>query len=619
MNIFESYQENAKLKTQEGAFSRKDSPRNDDILEIMSDVSDVSERSLSPILSNNLRCKFCTCDEDESACICIKCRNTQHRATSPDEEMTQIDSDVVTHISFKRQKLDFELPVISGYSLYQAIQDEEKRGTNFIFDVDEMLDQWNKDKIKIGIIKSKNISNLRANIFDQNIFKLTGKHIEHMYNSSLTHVVIDKEHGYQEVDELLFKWCGLTEPFPFHVVNEDWLIDFSHMKIIPDEKRYARVRPEKKQVVVQEDIFSEDDDYDDDDDGENNHYIIDIFKELADIYEQKLINELNDVFKSRAYKTACNKLEKLPHIEYVEDIPTHIWPKESNMWQHIKEIVETGTCEKLVYFRNHPDIITNRTFTKIHGIGPSRARDLMNAGHRSIADLRSEKGLNSLRPLERTCLSCYEDLQQRIPRNEVQEFVEIVEKVVKNEVPESEVIAAGSFRRGLPTCGDIDILIMIPDNYDGIHLISFLHEKLGAKGANLFVYDLTNVSENSTNYMCIGKLPKSGSLYRRIDVKVYNAPQYPFALSAFTGCDHWNRSLRYFARKKGFSLSDKGLTVKSQHAIDYLFSVGRFEQAMQSSVGNCVPFISDERDIFITLGLSDYFKEPCERTGSIFQ
>ena len=71
----------------------------------MSDVSDVSERSLSPILSNNLRCKFCTCDEDKSACICIKCRNTQHRATSPDEEMTQIDSDVVTHISFKRQKL----------------------------------------------------------------------------------------------------------------------------------------------------------------------------------------------------------------------------------------------------------------------------------------------------------------------------------------------------------------------------------------------------------------------------------------------------------------------------------------------------------------------------------
>ena len=191
-------------------------------MEIASDVSDVSERT-SPILSNNLDAKDMMRTNQHVFGLNVK---TQHRATSPDEEMTQIDSDVVTHISFQRQKLDYELPVISGYSLYQAIQDEEKRGTNFIFDVDEMLDQLNKDKIKIGIIKSKNISNLRANIFDQNIFKLTGKHIEHMYNSSLTHVVIDKEHGYEEVDELLFKWCGL-EPFPFHVVNEDWLIDFS--------------------------------------------------------------------------------------------------------------------------------------------------------------------------------------------------------------------------------------------------------------------------------------------------------------------------------------------------------------------------------------------------------
>ena len=43
------------------------------------------------------------------------------------------------------------------------------------------------------------------------------------------------------------------------------------------------------------------------------------------------------------------------------------------------------------------------------------------------------------------------------------------------------------------------------------------------------------------------------------------------------------------------------------------------EKGMTSTVGNCVPFINDERDIFITLGLGAYFKEPFERTGSIFQ
>ena len=95
--------------------------------------------------------------------------------------------------------------------------------------------------------------------------------------------------------------------------------------------------------------------------------------------------------------------------------------------------------------------------------------------------------------------------------------------------------------------------------------------------------------------------------------------QFPFALSAFTGSDHWNRSLRYFARKKGFSLSDKGLYVKSQDALDYLLSVGRKTQAECSAIGHYVPDINDERDIFLTLGLEIYYKQPHERNGSIFQ
>ena len=591
----------------------------DEIFEAMSDVSDVSDRSISPILSNQLKCIYCTCGQDDATCACMKCRKMKS-SVAPDEA-TIIDSEASTCIDSERKRLDVDFTYeATNYAMYKAIKQQEKRGTNFIFDVDAMFAKWDIENVKIGVVKSKNISNRRVQIFDKNIFKLTNRRVYQKYTSCLTHVVIDKGHNYREVDELIFKWSGLTEPYPFKVVNEDWLIDFSTNKVIPDESLYTHLRPVNEVVEKYSDSESEyEENIDDEEDEDNNHNIIEIFSELAEIYEQSLINELSDVFKSRAYKTACDRLLKLPQIDCQEKIPTHIWPKESNMWQHIKEIVETGTCEKLTYFRNHPDIITNRAFTKIHGIGPRRARDLMNAGYRSISDLRTEKGLNALRPLERTCLSCYEDLQERIPRDEVKEYVDIVEKIVKNKVPNSEVVAAGSFRRGLATCGDIDILIMVPDNYDGVNLISFLHERLGAKGANLFTYDLTKVSEKSNNYMCIGKLSKSGSLFRRIDVKVYSASHYPFALSAFTGSDHWNRSLRCFARKKGFSLSDKGLYVKSQNAIDYLFSIGEIEKGMASNVDNYVPFINNERDIFLTLGIGDYFKEPFERIGSIFR
>ena len=130
---------------------------------------------------------------------------------------------------------------------------------------------------------------------------------------------------------------------------------------------------------------------------------------------------------------------------------------------------------------------------------------------------------------------------------------------------------------------------------------------------------MTSVVSTSMTYMGICKLPKCGSLYRRIDIKVYHLQCYAFALSAFTGNDHWNRSLRYFARKKGFSLSDKGLYVKTYDALDYLRSIGNEKQVEKSFIGGYVPFIFEERDIFVTLGIEERYKEPSQRNGSIFQ
>ena len=46
---------------------------------------------------------------------------------------------------------------------------------------------------------------------------------------------------------------------------------------------------------------------------------------------------------------------------------------------------------------------------------------------------------------------------------------------------------------------------------------------------------------------------------RRIDIKCYPFHQFAFALLHCTGSDHFNRSMRLFAKKKGLSLTDEGL------------------------------------------------------------
>merc|ERR1712070_27359 len=80
--------------------------------------------------------------------------------------------------------------------------------------------------------------------------------------------------------------------------------------------------------------------------------------------------------------------------------------------------------------------------------------------------------------------------------------------------------------------------------------------------SGLLVHDLTGSSDASSDhyavgYMGIGKLRQ---LHRRVDMKVYPIEEYGFALLYFTGSDHFNRSMRWYAHRRGLTLSDHGLS-----------------------------------------------------------
>ena len=47
--------------------------------------------------------------------------------------------------------------------------------------------------------------------------------------------------------------------------------------------------------------------------------------------------------------------------------------------------------------------------------------------------------------------------------------------------------------------------------------------------------------------------------FRRLDLKVYPVEEFAYALLYFTGSDHFNRSMRHYAKCRGYSLSDHGI------------------------------------------------------------
>jgi DNA polymerase lambda len=107
--------------------------------------------------------------------------------------------------------------------------------------------------------------------------------------------------------------------------------------------------------------------------------------------------------------------------------------------------------------------------SKIYGVGLVRANQLYEAGARGIDQLRNEPERFPLSTASRIGLAIYEDLLERIPRDEVAAIGEVVKAAVREIAPGDDAISIevmGSFRRGAADCGDVDFLIT-RDTADG--------------------------------------------------------------------------------------------------------------------------------------------------------
>lgn len=87
--------------------------------------------------------------------------------------------------------------------------------------------------------------------------------------------------------------------------------------------------------------------------------------------------------------------------------------------------------------------------------------------------------------------------------------------------------------------------------------------------------------------------------YRRIDIKFYPREQYGTAVLYFTGSQYFNRSMRFLAQKKGYTLNDHSLC-----------KCRRDSKGDKIWIGEPVPCFT-EKDVFKELKIP--FKEPWER------
>jgi DNA polymerase/3'-5' exonuclease PolX len=320
-------------------------------------------------------------------------------------------------------------------------------------------------------------------------------------------------------------------------------------------------------------------------------------------YKQTIIDSLEvlrkrDVadkqpFKARAYAKVITQLKNYNKPITSYDDVKNIEGIGDKISKKIKEILETGSLQsaekaKELYNINALDALQN-----IYGVGPAKATELVKSGITSIEQLREEVKSNPklLNDKQKIGLKYYEDLLERIPREEMEEHRDILKSLLPDEMEDYETEIVGSFRREAPTSGDIDVLIRVPEGTDSKTAKANLAEYVRLLKGFGYIEEILALGEHKC--MAISRMYKGKA--RRLDLLMTPDEEYAYAILYFTGSDKFNVGFRQYALDKGYSLNEHTLTPVKEGVKE-------------------VPYMKTEKDIFRFLGLR--YIEPSKRVDS---
>lgn len=307
-----------------------------------------------------------------------------------------------------------------------------------------------------------------------------------------------------------------------------------------------------------------------------NKKIIKVFGELVKQIEAELMNaqmeqNAKDVqshtYRLRSIKKALSVLKKLDfeitdasELKGMSDIG-------SGTLARISEILETGTLAEL---KNKYDDEKQRkiegiqTLESVIGIGAAMAKKLVTEyGITSVAELKKAvrddrvKVSNTIK----LGLKYYGKVQGAIPRAEIKQIDRYLRRQAKEIDTGLKTVICGSYRRGKPTSGDIDVLIYHPDvqSVEDIDALPHSHLELFVELLTDEGFLLDNMTDKNYKIKYMGFCRFEDNPVRRIDIKYIPYLSLPTAMLYFTGPFELNTIMRSKAKKRSMHLNEYGI------------------------------------------------------------
>jgi DNA polymerase (family X) len=302
----------------------------------------------------------------------------------------------------------------------------------------------------------------------------------------------------------------------------------------------------------------------------DNRAVARILDEIADLLEIKGENP----FKIRAYQNAADTVANHPHAVVSLDVNglREIPGIGKDLATRIREIVDTGGSayhrELLAEFP--PSVLD---LLHLQGVGPKTVATLYRELHiRTLDDLeraatsgqvRSIKGMGAKK--EALILKALEERKRNAGRHllgETDKTARALIDFLQSRAPGVDMEPVGSLRRGVETCGDIDIL---------------------ASGGDKSLMDVFTAYPGTERVLARGDTKSSILLPGgfQADLRLVAPESRGAALQYFTGSKAHNIALRDRAIGRGFKLNEYGLfTIEGDRRV-----AGQTEQEVYEALG----------------------------------
>lgn len=233
-------------------------------------------------------------------------------------------------------------------------------------------------------------------------------------------------------------------------------------------------------------------------------------------------------------------IKKIKYLDKQNDMPK--FNKYSQ--QIVQEYTSTGQIKELIKFDKSKKMQGLIILTSILGVGRVTATDWVNKKIYNLEDLRLALGKQKIKlnHMQEIGLRYYYDLHLRIPRSEITQIGESLRQIINT----THFHIAGSYRRGSPDSGDIDIII----TNDDLYLDKF--KKILMEQP--YYVDIISCGSERLTFII-----KMFSHVRQVDLLCVEVESFFAALLYFTGSWDFNEAMRAHAKIHGFRLNQHGL------------------------------------------------------------